>query len=138
VAHRQDGSIPDPIGRRILEEMRDLHREMRDMRGEMRDMRGEMRADRQRSDEERRRSDDRFEAMMREFRADSARREAATQKAFKDVRSVGLAIVKNLTRNTRILEHVSRTLDSHGRILERIDRKLGARGNGLPGRDDGR
>jgi hypothetical protein len=127
----KDGSLPDPASRAILEELRD-------MRAEMREMRIEMRADRRRSDEERRRSDERFEGMMREFRADSARREAATQKAFKDVRTVGLSIVKTLNRHTRILEHAGQTLEHHGRILERIDRKLGARGNGRPGQGHGR
>jgi hypothetical protein len=118
--------------------MQGMFGEMREMRGEIREMRVEMRADRQRTDEDRRRSDERFEAMMNEFRADSARREAATQQAFKEVRAVGLVIVKTLNRNTRILEHVATTLDSHGRILQRIERKLGARGNGRPGRDNGR
>ena len=105
-------------------------------------MRVEMRADRRRSDERfevaRRESDERFERMMREFREDSARREATTQKVLKDlrtdIRTVGLAIVKTLNRNTRILEHIS---GHHGRLLERIDRKLGARNNGRPGRDNG-
>ena len=123
MADPQDGRAPDPISRRIL--------------GELRDLRIEMRADRQRSDEERRRSDDRFETMMREFREDSARRENVTQKAFRDIRSVGLSIVKTLNRHTRILEHHGRILEHHGRILERIDGKLG-RGNGLPGDGNGR
>ena len=116
-----DEALPDPASRAILDELKD--------------MRVEMRADRLRSDE-------RFEQVMREFREDSARREAATQKAFtdafRDVRAVGLTIGKTLNRHTRILEHVSQTLDSHGRILERIDRKLGARDNGRPGQDNGR
>ena len=80
----------------------------------------------------------------RHFRRDSARREAATQKAFRDIRTVGLAIVKTLNRHTQILEHLGKTLDHHshilerhGRILERIDRKLGARPNGRRGREDG-
>jgi Skp family chaperone for outer membrane proteins len=116
--------LPDPVSRTILAELKDLRVEMRGMRVDMREMAVEMRADRQRSDEERRRSDEerrrsdeRFRQMMHEFRTDSARREAATQKAFKDVRTVGLAIL---------------------RILERMDRKLGARGDGLPGPDNGR
>ncbi len=107
-------AIPDPGSRRILEELRDI--------------RVEMRADRRRSDErfERmmRESDQRFERMMREFREDSGRRHAEVLKAFKDVRMVGLSIVK--------------TLNSHTRILDRIDRKLGARGNGSPGQADDR
>ena len=80
---------------------------------EMRGMRVEMRADRARSDE-------RFERVMRD-----------TQKVFKEIRTVGLAIAKTLNRHTRILEH-------HGQLLERIDRKLGARGNGRPGPKNGR
>jgi hypothetical protein len=65
---------------------------------------------------------------FREFRADSIRREAVMQKAFKDsfkqVHTVGLAIVKTLNRHTQ--------------ILERIDRRLGGPGNGRRGRDNGR
>jgi len=72
---------------------------------------------------EREQSSARFEQMMREFRQDSVRREAATQKAFKDIRTVGLSIVK--------------TLNHHTRILERIERKLGGRGNGRPGQQNG-
>ena len=129
MAHQQNGPVPDPTSRRILEELRD--------------MRVEMRADRRSSDE-------RFERMMREFREDSARRETATQKALKDlrtdIRTVGLAIVKTLNRNTRILEHISghhgRLLEHisqhHGRLLDSIDRKLGVRGNGRPRQDNGR
>ncbi len=90
---------------------------------ELRDLRLEMRADRRRTDEERRQSSERFERLLRDSRQDSARREAATQKAFKDIRTVGLAIVK--------------TLNHHTRLLQRIDRKLGARGNGRPGSDNG-
>jgi hypothetical protein len=111
----------DPGARLILEELRDL--------------RLEMRADRQRADEDRRqadeerrqerlRSDERFEHLMRDFQQDSARREAVTQKAFNDVRAVGLSIAKTLNRHTR--------------ILERIEGKLGARGNGRPGQGNGR
>jgi hypothetical protein len=62
------------------------------------------------------------------FREDSVRREAAAQKAFKDsfrqVHTVGLAIVKTLNRHTQ--------------ILERIDRRLAGPGNGRRGRDNGR
>ena len=61
--------------------------------------------------------------MLRDFRHDSARREAATQKAFKGIRTVGLSIVK--------------TLNHHTRILQRIERKLTGRGNGRPGQEDG-
>lgn len=65
---------------------------------------------------------------FREFRADSIRREAVMHKAFtgsfKQVHTVGLAIVKTLNRHTQ--------------ILERIDRRLGGPGNGRRGRDNGR
>jgi hypothetical protein len=61
--------------------------------------------------------------MMQDFEQRSAHREAATQRAFKDIRIVGLSIVK--------------TLNHHTRILERIDRKLGAQGNGRSGHQDG-
>lgn len=76
--------------------------------------------------QERARSDERFAQVMREFREDSARREAATQQAFgeiqtgfRDIRAVGLSIVKTLNRHTR--------------ILEKIERHLGARNDGRPG-----
>jgi hypothetical protein len=139
VANGQNGRNLDPGIKRVLEELRDL-------RSEMRTDRQQESAARRRADEEwrqeRARSDARFEQMMREFRQDSARREAATQKAFgaiqsglKDIRTVGLAIVKTLNRNTRILEHIS---EHHGRLLEHIDRKLDARWNGRPGRGNGR
>jgi hypothetical protein len=65
---------------------------------------------------------------FQEFRADSIRREAVMHKAFTDsfkqVHTVGLAIVKTLNRHTQ--------------ILERIDRRLGGPGNGRRGRDNGR
>jgi len=48
--------------------------------------------------------------VIREFREESIRQAAETRKAFKDVRTVGLSIVK--------------TLNLHTRLLERIDRKL--------------
>jgi len=128
----QGGPNLDPGAKLVLEELRDL--------------RVEMRADRRRSDEERRRadekrreerrrvdqelgrerreSDERFQQLLRDFREDSARRAAVTQKAFKDIRTVGLSIVK--------------TLNHHTRILERIEHKLDARGHWRPGRHDGR
>ena len=133
----------------VLEELRDLRREMRADRQQASAERREANEERRKTDEERRkadeerrqadaerrqerlRSDARFEEMMRELRQDSARREAATQSAFKNIHTVGLAIVKTLNRHTRILEH-------HGRILERIDRKLDPRWNGRGGRGDGR
>ena len=116
--------------RLVLEELRDVRVEMRDVRVEMRDMRVEMRADRRRADEERRQfageqrqANQRFERILRDFRQDSSRREAATQALFKDIRGMGFSIVK--------------TLNLHTRILERIDRKLGARTDGLPGHGNG-
>ena len=112
VAHGRNDANFDPGTRAILEELRDL-------RVEMRADRRQAEADRRQAEGDRRRSDERFEQLLREFRKDSARREAATQKglagiqqAFKEVRAVGLSIVK--------------TLNHHTRILERIDRKLGA------------
>jgi hypothetical protein len=125
VANAHDGRGFDPGTRAILAELRDLRREMRADRGEAKE-------ERRRADEalrqERARSDERFAQVMREFREDSARREAGTQKAFKDLRTdlrtVGLSIVKTLNRNTR--------------ILERIDRRFAARGDGDLGRGNGR
>jgi hypothetical protein len=113
VAQGQDGRNLDPGIRLVLEELRDLRREMRDDRRQSE-------ADRRQAEADRRRSDERLERLMQ----DSAQREATTQKAFRDVRTVGLAIVKTLNRHTT--------------ILERIDRKLGVRGNGGPGRGNGR
>jgi hypothetical protein len=109
--HGQSGRNLEPGFMAILEELRDL--------------RLELRADRQRADEDRRRADEErrqstkrserlFTRLLRDFQHNSARREAATQRAFWDIRTVGLSIVKTLKRHTR--------------ILERIDRKLGARG----------
>ena len=113
---------------------------------ELRDLRLEMRADRQRADAERQRADEegrqdrrlsdlRFEKTMRESdqrferamhesreRFDKAMRD--TQRAFRDVRMVGLSIGKTLNRHTR--------------ILERIERRLGAPGPWRPGQGNGR
>jgi hypothetical protein len=114
--HGQSERNLDPGVRLILEELRDLRLEMRADRRRADE-------DRRRADEERRQSDGRLERIMRDFQQDSARREAATQRAFKDIRTVGLSIVK--------------TLNHHTRILERIDRKLSARGNGRPGQENG-
>jgi hypothetical protein len=79
--------------------------------------------------EERRRqdqvqSDERFERVLREFREDSVLRATETQKAFKDIRTVGLSIVK--------------TLNLHTRILQRIERKLDPPRPWRPGQQDGR
>jgi DNA polymerase III epsilon subunit-like protein len=116
VAHGPNEHL-DPGIRLVLEELRDLRREMRDDRRQAQ-------ADRRQADADRRRSDERFEQLLQEFREDSARRELATQKAFRDVRAVGLAIVKTLNRHTR--------------ILERIDRKLTVPRSGGRGRSNGR
>jgi hypothetical protein len=128
-----------PGTRAILRELRDLRVEMRADRRQFaqeaaRDRR-QAAEDRRQAGEDRRRSDARFEQLLQAFRDDSARREATTQKMFKDIRTVGLAIVKTLNRHTRLLEHIS---EHHGRLLERIDRKLGARDNGRPGPGNGR
>jgi len=91
---------------------------------ELRDLRIEMRADRQRADEERRKADDerRQERLRSDQRFEKVMRD--TQRAFKDVRSVGLSIVKTLNRHTR--------------ILERIERRLGGSGRWHPGPGNGR
>ena len=87
----------------------------------------ERRLERVQAEEQRRleqvQSDERFERVMREFREDSIRRAAETQKAFKDIRTVGLSIVK--------------TLNLHTRILQRIEQKLTPR-PWRPGQQDGR
>jgi hypothetical protein len=124
----------DPGTRVILEELRDLRLEMR---ADRRRADGERREDRRRTDEERQRSDERFERMMQDFEQRSARREAATQRAFKDIRTVGLSIVKTLNHHTRMLERQTTMLGRQAEILERIERKLGPSGNGRPGSEDG-
>ena len=123
VANQGNGRGFDPGTRAILEELRDL--------------RIEMRADRRQAEADRRAD---LRLSEERFRADAARRDALMQKAFKDVHTVGLAIVKTLNGHTRILRQLSRTLEDHSRILqhhsrilESMDRKLGARGNGGPG-----
>ena len=92
--------------------------------GELRDLRREAAADRRRSDE-------RFETVLREFRADSMRRDAAMRAALRNVTTVGLAIVRAINRNTSVLE-------SHGQVLRRIDRNTGGRRNGPPPPGNGR
>ena len=95
----------------------------------------QLRQDRAAADERLRRERLEFQQFLQEmrhefqdFRADSIRREAVMHKAFTDsfkqVHTVGLAIVKTLNRHTQ--------------ILERIDRRLGGPGNGRRGRDNGR
>jgi hypothetical protein len=138
-----NGPARDPAIGAILAEIRDLRREAREDRrraeasaeADRRQAEADRRqaeADRRQAEADRQRSDQRFEAMLLEFRQDSARREAATQKvlegtqaAFRDLRTVGLSIVKTLNHHTRLLER-------HTGLLERIDRKLGARANGRP------
>jgi hypothetical protein len=105
-----------------------------EMRADRREAAGDRREaakDRRQAAEDRRRSDERFDRVIAEFRQDSLRRDAATQKilertekTYKDIRTVGFAIVKTLNRHTR--------------LLERIDRKLGIRNNGGPGQGNGR
>ena len=128
-------------------------KELRDLRVELRADRRQAAEDRRRSDEERRRadvawrqerlqaearwqqsqaltrqviqrSDQRFGQALREFRENSVRRAAETRKMFKDIRVVGLSIVKTLNLHTRLLQH--------------IDRKLGALGPWRPSSGDGR
>ena len=127
--------------------------ELRDLRVEMRVDRQRSDEERRRADEQRRQADERLKqdrvaaderlrqerlefnqflqemrGEFQEFREDSIRREAAMLKAFTDafkqVHTVGLAIVKTLNRHTQ--------------ILERIDRRLIGPGNGRRGRDNGR
>jgi hypothetical protein len=104
--------------RLILEELRDLRLEMRADRRRADEERRRADKERRRADAERRQSDERFERIRRDFGQDAARRDAATQRAFKDIRTVGLSIVKTLNHRTR--------------VLERIDRRLGAQGDGRP------
>jgi hypothetical protein len=123
-----DGQHHDPAIRLVLEELRELRLEMRADREDRRRFDEEWRLERRQADEqwrqERLQSDERFQQLMRDFREDSARREAVTQRAFKDIRTVGLSIVK--------------TLNHHTRILVRIERKLGTGGNRRPGQGNGR
>jgi hypothetical protein len=134
----ENGRGPEQGIREILVELRDMRIEMRADRQRAEEDRRRALVERQRSDEgwrdalrrsneawkeERRAADERFERLIREFREDSARRDAATQTAFKDMRTVGLSIVK--------------TLNLHTRILERIEAKLGARDDGRPGPNGG-
>jgi len=63
--------------------------ELRDLRLEMRADRARADADRARVDEERRQAEARFDRLIRDFREDTARREAATQRAFRDIRTGG-------------------------------------------------
>lgn len=130
----QNGNSGDPGLRRIFEEIRVLQRELRDDRRQAAaaaaadrrqaaEDRRQAAEERRRADEkaerweaDRKRSDERFERHLREFREDSLRAAVATQKAWRDLRTVGLSIVKTLNRHTR--------------LLEGIDRKLGGRRNG--------
>jgi len=136
MAQGAHGRPRDPDIGVILAEIRDLRREAReDRRRAEASAEADRRAaevDRRAAEADRRRSDQRFEAVLVEFRQDAARREAATQKvleatqaASRDLRSVGLSIVRTLNRHTKLLER-------HSGLLERIDRKLGARANGRP------
>ena len=62
-----------------------------------------MRASGERFDNAMRASNERFDKAMRD-----------TQRAFRDVRTVGLSIVKTLNRHTRILERIERRLGGPG------------------------
>jgi len=107
----------DPALRRIFEEIRDLRRELRDDRREANATAEanwrRWEAERRRWEADRKRRDATFERRL-------LHAEARTQKMFqdlrRDIRSVGLAIVK--------------TLNVHTRLLVGIDRKLVARRNG--------
>src|SRR5215510_5011282 len=98
MAAAPNGRDLDPGTRVILGELRDLRREMRADRRADRERaeadRQRAEADRQEWREERQRADEKFDRKMDEFREDSLRREVVAQKAWQDVRSVGLAIVK--------------------------------------------
>ena len=119
MAQGKNGPNGDPYLRRIFEEMREIRREVRDDR---RRADAAAAADRREAAEDRRRAD----ANMAELRHDLLRSHADTREAWRDLRSVGLAIVRTLNRHTRLLE-------SHTRLLEGIDRKLGGRPNGHGG-----
>jgi hypothetical protein len=146
--HGQSERNLDPGSRLILAELRDLRLEMRADRRQANEDRREANEERRQANEERRQAneerrqaneerrradlewreerreaDARFERMMRDFQHDAGRREVETQKVLKDIRTVGLSIVK--------------TLNHHTCILERIERKLTGRGNGRPGPEDG-
>jgi hypothetical protein len=137
---------PDPATRVILGELRELRREAAAERRtaqadrrqaeagrrEWRQSQAEWRQSEAEWREERRRSDERFDRLIQDFEEDSRRREAVTQKAFGEIRAVGLSIVKTLNRHTKILEEIARTLGLHTRLLRGIDRKLGARDDGGP------
>jgi len=113
VAHEGNERF-DPAIRRILEELRDLRVEAQADRRQADADRRQADADRRLASERyaqlMRRSDGRFQQTMREFREDSTRRAAETQRMFKDIHTVGLSIVKTLNRHTRILERMDRKL----------------------------
>ena len=127
----------------VLGELRDLRVEMRaDRRQAIEDrrqadeawrqerLRAEARWGRERQQSEAltrqvlQRSDERFQQALREFREESIRQTAETRKMFKDIRVVGLSIVK--------------TLNLHTQLLRGIDRKLGALGPWRPSSGNGR
>jgi hypothetical protein len=132
VEMRADRQRSDEERRRADEERQRSDEERRRADEERRRADEAWRLDRLRADEqlrqERLESRQRFEDTLREFREDSIQRTAEMRKAFTDafkqVHTVGLAIVKTLNRHTQ--------------ILERIDRRLAAPGNGRRGRDNGR
>ena len=137
----------DPGIRLVLEELRDLRLEMRaDRQRADEERRQDRRSSDHRFEKAMSESDQRFDKAMRESREqfDKAMRESReqfdkamrtsderfdkamrdTQRAFRDVRTVGLSIVKTLNRHTR--------------ILERIERRLGGPGRWRPGDGNGR
>ena len=136
VEMRADRQRSDEERRQADEQRRQADEQRRqadeEWRRERRQADEQLRQERAAADErlrqERIESNQRFQEVMREFREDSIQRTAAMQKAFTDafkqVHTVGLAIVKTLNRHTQ--------------ILERIDGRLAGPGNGRRGRDNGR
>jgi hypothetical protein len=145
--------IEPPLGRRtrmILRELRDLRVEMRTDRRQATEDRRRADAERRQADEAWRqerlraearwarerqqsealtrqviqRSDERFQQALHEFRKDSVRQGEETRKMVKDIRVVGLSIVK--------------TLNLHTQLLRGVDRKLGALGPWRPSSGNGR
>jgi hypothetical protein len=126
MAHSTNGQPIDPGTRLVLEELRDFRKEAQadrrqaalERRQAAADTAAERRraavdrrryqadrrryaADQRRYTAERRQSDERFERIIQEFREDSIRREAKTDKKFEQIRVVGMAILKTLERIER-------------------------------------
>ena len=64
--------------------------------------------------QESRRRDEEWRRETRGFHEEMVRRDAAFVKAFREIRTVGLAIVKTLNRHTKILERIDRRLAGPG------------------------